>query len=166
MEKELEQQHESLEGLMQESRKRSEKTTEVLQGVRVTGTQLQEVFQALEEHVRENRTMLETSEQMKTMAEQVMLAAQEQTTGANHIAAESERIKDLSLNAREAVDKLKETMGELVGMIGTLRSNSEDMTGRSDRLQHVIDNLADEVRALSTEVSKFKLPKSERETPE
>ncbi len=164
VEKELEKQNDSLEVLLQGSQKRAEKTNEVLQGVRVTGTQIQEVFQALEEHVRENRSMLETSEQMKTMAEQVMLAAQEQTTGANHIAAESERIKDLSLNAREAVDKLKETMGELVDMIRTLRTNSEDMTGRSERLQNVIDNLAEEVRALSGEVSKFKLPTSERET--
>lgn len=126
-------------------------------GLRESGVQVRHVHHALQQHETENRMMLETSAEMKSLADQVMVAAQEQTTGANHIAASSETIKDLSLTTREAAEKLKETMDEMVSMLQELQANSDQSTEKSQRLRQGVEELAEHAGALSSEVARFRI---------
>ena len=130
---------------------------ESLLGLRESGMQVRHVHHALQQHETENRMMLETSAEMKSLAEQVMIAAQEQTTGANHIAASSETIKDLSLTTRESAEKLKETMDEMFTMLKELQADSDQTTEKSQRLRHGVEELAEHAGALSNEVARFRI---------
>lgn len=130
----------------------------VLDGVRLLKSQIVKSGEILGEKVIATEKSMETSNKMKELAGQVMNAAQEQTVGANQIAGASESIRDLSSDAKSASEKVKEALHDIVELIQNIEENSEDIRLKSDTLREVVDDFSDELKSLSTEIAKFKLP--------
>jgi len=129
-----------------------------LDGVRLLKSQLVKTGEILGEKVIATEKSMETSNKMKELAGQVMSAAQEQTVGANQIAGDSESIRDLSSDAKNASEKVKEALHDTVELIQNIEENSEDIRLKSNTLREVVDDFSDELTSLSTEIAKFKLP--------
>ncbi len=154
----LKEESSRIQGMLDDAGQDRVQTGTVLDGVRMLKSMVAKTEKSLGKQVAATEKSMETSDEMKEMAGQVMTAAQEQTVGAHQIAGASESIRDLSSDAKSASEKVKEAVQDILHLIQTIEENSEQIRVKSDTLRTVVDDFSGELNALSTEIARFKLP--------
>lgn len=147
---------EQVKSIVRATQEQSRGSRQITEAVNQIANMLQQIASAVNQQSESTIQLARATESMKDISSQVKLSTGEQAKGSHQISASMENIRNMLQQIDQASKDQSARSQQVVEAVSAVRKIAEDTAARTNELDKVIENMAEQADILENEIGSFK----------